>query len=452
MDAAYRAGRLRGHGLDYEEFTQGLACGGRAFTWKRRYLSLGGAEGGALVIRAPAGSYARLGGAGEFRYSSRTRAFRLDAPDLRLCVVRVLGTSPLELDCREFRTVLEGDSYSESSPEDELGRREADGGLCIDSCGWAGAVLIPAELDGKPVRRLSLGPDSLASGCRALIISEGIAEVSLDFANAKELTRLDFPGSARLVSSPTGIQQTNWFRRRPWGEPVYLGGWYCGTPGGGAGGEGVLKLREGTRGVAREADFHSWWRSISIPDSVEYIGGCAFASSCCLEELRLPRRCDMGKYAFIHAPRLNAKEKRGRIRAFPERGPITVCGRVYRDTSELCSGCEGWDVWGYPVRYFRLDDPNSPYSPERRSSWYIHLLSGERLELELPGWSSGGDRLGTRCLHLWYFAGPDGLAEVFNDPMLGIVLVTEGLSPGQIAEPLRSLLESDPPGAEPSPF
>lgn len=358
-----------------------------------------------------------------------------------------------------------------------LSWHEEGEGVCIDGCGWAESIEIPASVGGLPVLRVRLGPDSLTADCRRLSLAEGIAEAALDFGNARGLRELDFPASARLCASPIDIQLTAWFKSRS--GPVYLGGCYCGTPGGGAGGQGELVIAEGTLSVARGADFHCGWRRIVIPDSVQSIGACAFADAFCLEELRLPGgELSLGSHAFASCPRLQelslpegsgleasfprcprlrlrsgpgerlllregGAPLRGRLSAYPIPGPLAIFGREYPDERsfdlfEDPNGCLH-DRYGFLCRSFRLQSPAVPRLGEE-DLWYLGLPDGRCLPLRLGSFRRSGERERLEELRLWYICGPEGLSEVVRDPIRGVYLVSEGLGAGDLEPALLGLL------------
>ena len=194
---------------------------------------------------------------------------------------------------------------SPAAPGGEWLFHEIEGGICIDGyVGMSNTLAVPAAIGEKAVFRLYLDETSLTENCRALLIPEGIREVHLNLESAPGLQRLEFPATARLTASPRGIDRTEWFRFSK-KEPVYLGGYYCGTPGGGCGENGRLVIADGTVAIAYGADFHCFWKSITMPDSVKDIDQLSFGDARCLEQLHLPSGVErIGDFAFHFCPRL----------------------------------------------------------------------------------------------------------------------------------------------------
>lgn len=296
---------LRRHGLALEVFDRALLCEGRVFPWRRESVALS-AETGCGEFTIPAGCYVRVYGSceREMRYVGEDLEYTFDDSGLCIEVIRVLQTRPLQLECTEYVSVEADDEPVFRSLESDWTFSETEDGISLEGYhGDTETVLVPAFIGERPVKRLCLDTDSLTEDCRSLVISEGIREVSLDLSAARGLKRLDFPASARFISSPLGIDGTRWFCSRG-KEAVYLGGYYCGTPGGGCG-EHELVIKVGTVAIACGADFHCFWRRIIIPDSVKTIDRLAFADAKCLEDLRLPEGVEyIGDFAFQCCPRL----------------------------------------------------------------------------------------------------------------------------------------------------
>lgn len=414
---------LSHHRLCVEEFKHGILCNGIAFLWRRKHLFVyTGPRCWGHTVSVPAGSYTSTFGCSsrDPEYSEEPRQYVLDDPGMYLSVIRVLQTDPLQLECIEYVVLEEGDDPVPLSPEKELLCRTEDGGVCIDGCREdLETILIPAAIGGQPVVRLDLGKDALTGNCRALIISEGVQEVSLDLENARRLSRLEFPASARLISSPRGISGTNWFRRRN-NEPVYLGGYYCGTPGGGCGGKTELVIADGTVAVAEGADFHCYWHRIVMPDSVRTIGRCAFSDARCLEELRLPAAVqEVGDSAFQYCPRLKNsspppsishpprrwghQSALGPLCAYPAVGPIFAAGRSYPNIGAVTARQKAnglfCDRYGNTVQKITVENPNR---------------NGDRSEIEE--------------VFYWYLRGPEGLTEILFDEVCQVYFVRDGLS------------------------
>jgi hypothetical protein len=285
---------LEKHSLRIEALDGALLCGGAVYAWRHEYVDAGS------QILIPDGCYVMTGPC-KARLVSSSTEYRFATPGDRLDIIQVLDSG---LDCRRYICLGEGDAVAWRSLEDMLIWREENGEVCVTGCQPGAVIAIPREIGGLPVTRAELGPDTLTELCRELIISDGVRELRLDFSAAPGLERLDFPVSARLLSSPLAHERTNWFRRQR--RPVYLGGWYLGTPGGTASlGSDELVIRPGTVAIADGADFKCPWRSITLPDSLRHIGRLAFADARALESLLLPDGpLTVGEYAFEQRPKL----------------------------------------------------------------------------------------------------------------------------------------------------
>ena len=281
-------------GLRVEALGGALLCGGSVYAWRHEYVRP------LEELQLPAGCFV-MDGPCAARSATSGTAYRFAAPGDRLDVIHASDSG---LDCRRYICLGEGDAVAWRSLEDLLVWREENGEICVTGCRPGEVIAIPREIGGLPVTRAELGPDTLTEISRELIISEGVRELRLDFSAAPGLERLDFPASARLMASPQAHERTNWFRRQS--RPVYLGGWYLGTPGGIAAlGSDELVIRPGTVAIADGADFKCPWRGITLPDSLRHIGRLAFADARALESLRLPDGpLTAGEYAFEQHPKL----------------------------------------------------------------------------------------------------------------------------------------------------
>lgn len=289
---------LSRHSLRCEGLEGAVFCRGTVYPWRHEYMRV---IPGGRKQPLPEGCYVMTGPC-EAQPLTSAAEYNFLIPGDRLDIIHVTDSG---LDCRRFICLGEEDAVAWRSLEDGLTWREEPGGVCVTGCRPGAAAAIPGTVSGMAVVRVELGPDTLTEVCRELIISEGVAEVKLDLTCAPGLERLEFPSSARLISSPLGHERTNWFRRQRL-EPVYLGGWYLGTPGGvKALGTDELEIRPGTAAIADGADFKCPWRRLTIPDSVRHIGRLAFADASRLEYLRLPDALrSVGDYAFEQHPLL----------------------------------------------------------------------------------------------------------------------------------------------------
>jgi len=265
-------------------------------------------------------------------------------------------------------------------------------------------LLIPCEFKGSPVKRVDFREQDMEK-VETLIISEGIEELALDLSDAYALKRLYIPKSAKLISPLDGISITPWFRSRK-SEPLIIAGCYCGTPGGGSGGQRSLELPEGVESVAADADYHCYWHSIKTPSSLRSIGRLAFATCHCLENLNLGeglQKLEMGAFCelkrlkslylpdslktieqmcFEHLPliqevsiphrrfvpffpiqKLILRDEKGEellrdsppmlipltdiVSAYPSGAPFTAAGKSYEGLSQLSSHRLDWDEFSY---------------------------------------------------------------------------------------------------------
>ena len=291
---------LRQHGLICEALRKAVLCKGTVYPWKYEYVRVfTGPRSWGHEVCLPAGSY--LMERGEAVYLEKDLICNLDDPG---DIIDSIAVTEAGLECVRRIAAEEGDTIVWRSLEDELRWREVPGGVCVVGCYAAETVAIPSRVGGRDVVRVELGADSLTEICRELVISEGIAEADIDLSAAPGLARLEIPSSSRLDAAPLGYELTNWYRRQKTG-PVYLCGWYLGTPGGiDALGSDELAIEPGTVAVARGADFRCPWKSITVPDSVKSIGRVAFAAAPELERLVLPPDIEIGEYAFEYSPKL----------------------------------------------------------------------------------------------------------------------------------------------------
>lgn len=298
--------RLSRHGYTVEEFEHALYCGGVISPWREQIRSAHtGSRCGGHTISVPGNSYVRTSG-GEPEFWEQPREMVLDTPGDWLECIQVLRNDPPELQCTRYyvRDAAEGLPDTDHVPLwDRLQYHEEPGGIVIDGCAdEMEALLIPAHLEDRPVLRVEL--DNWPEGCETVILSVGIRQLNIRRGDWSGLYRLELPDSLERMSPPDQIFYSPWLHSLPQ-EPVYLGNYYCGTPGGGTGGVTELILREGTVGVAACADSHCFWHRIRFPDTVTEIREDAFSIAPCLEELELPAHLRyLGDSAFQNCDRL----------------------------------------------------------------------------------------------------------------------------------------------------
>ena len=284
-----------------EDFGDAFVCEGRVFfreTAEHSINTLPGQCWGEL-IELPAGCF--LDG----ERLKRATSVCIDDVGQSYVVTEIVSADPLSIkSVHHIGVDAFGEETKHSPLVAELGFELRYDKLCINGIVTpAPNLLIPAEINGLPVGKVDLS-DADLSDVETLIISEGLGGVSIDFSTAKKLSRLVLPKDLQLNRPLDYISQTPWFKaQRP--ESIYFADCYCGTPGGGSGGNRCLIIPEGISHVAAGADFHSYWHSISLPESLCLIGRLAFATNHCLEELSLGEglhRIDEG--AFFQAERL----------------------------------------------------------------------------------------------------------------------------------------------------
>lgn len=363
--------------------------------------------------------------------------------------------------------------------EQEWSFYPVDGGLCIN--GYSGdpeVLTVPPAIGGLPVLRLCLDCAALTGDCRTLVIPEGIEEVSLDLSAARGLKRLVFPSSAHLIASPIGLDKTPWFRSHG-PKAVYLGGYYCGTPGGGCGTGTELVIRPGTAAVAYGADFHCFWRSIVMPDSVKTIGQLAFGDARCLEKLRLPAFVErIGDFAFQFCPRLGelwlpdsichatapfmlctGLREVSMAEGCPIKTKFSFCSRlVYRSGGKCRVETRGiiptpilGQLYACPARGPILaagrsyPDMGSVTALRRENGLCTDCFGNSVQEItEEPPCDSGS---GEAAVRRWYMHGPNGLTEISYDALCRVYMVWDGIPENALPPELRARLSGTPLGS-----
>lgn len=388
-------------------------------------------------------------------------------------VLTVLSEEPLLIECIRYTLTSPNDIMTDYDFRENLLSHRCKEGCIID--GYVGdedEILIPATLYGEPVVRVNLDDLSLNETHTALIISEGVKEISVSFGDCRYLNHLVIPESARFITPPESIQYTEWYRKQP-DAPIYLGGYYCGTPGGGSG-KDTLTIPDGVIGIAPSVDFNAYWHRIEIPDSVLFIGEYAFARCPCLEEVKLPVSMHhLGEGAFQSCPRLayiripdglqapvesfqlcdslwevsmpeacweehdcyfsncprillrgdgndrvilkdlRLASVRGSASAFPDDRAFSAGGRIYRDISYLTRQLlievkEYRDSYGNRVRHIREKDPQ------------LRAANG-----------------GVYWREFWFTAGPKGVTQITHEDFTDVRLVWDGIPLSEIPKHLK---------------
>jgi len=285
-----------------EDFGDAFVCEGRVFFRETVEHSINTLPGQCWgdYIDLPKGCF--LDG----EWLKRPTSLCIDDVGLSYIVTEIISTEPLSI--KSVRHLGVDTSEEKSKPRcstvaELIVERKYDKLRVSGIATAARNLLIPAEINGMAVGKVDLSNADLDM-VETLIVSEGLDEVSIDFSTANRLSRLVLPKDIRLTRPLDYISETPWFNAQP-PKSLYIGDCYCGTPGGGSGSLRCLIIPEGIAYVAAGADFHSYWHSIKIPDSVCRIGRLAFATNHCLEELSLGEglsRIDEG--AFYQAERL----------------------------------------------------------------------------------------------------------------------------------------------------
>ena len=223
----------------------------------------------------------------QFEFTRRPKILSLNHDNPVTEVLTVADTSPIRFICTRYILTHTNDITEDYDFRDDfLSRPSPEGRIITGYLGEGEEILIPESLYGDPVVRVELDDLSLTPEITTLIISSGVKEMSLSFRDAYSVQRIELPENGLFTAPPDDLRYTSWYRRQPC-APILLGGYYCGTPGGGAGSE-ILMLPEGTVGVIPGADFNAYWHKIILPDTLHYIGDYAFSNCPCLTELQLP--------------------------------------------------------------------------------------------------------------------------------------------------------------------
>lgn len=313
------------NGPELEDFGEALLCGGRVCLCETIEYGINEDPGqcwGDYVL-AHAGSYVRTGGREETPQLLESDCiYSIDAVGAELDIITYDSESGsctdyhrhagIPWECEEMYYHENGFYIDQSKPRftqiSDFVWHEENGVIIIDhTWGLSKTILVPENIDGKPVEEVKLR-DSDLSRCRELIVSKGVKRFGASFRNADRLRRLELPEDIELTKEPEMLSSTPWFKKLP-RQPVYLGGWYIGTPGGGSGGKTELILRPGTVGVAAGADYSCFFSYVELPDSVIEVGDYAFSYSPCLDSVKLSDNLKrLGRCAFHRCGRLRTLE------------------------------------------------------------------------------------------------------------------------------------------------
>lgn len=458
-----------------EDFGDAIVCHGRVFLRDTVEHSINTSPGQCWgeYIEAPAGSFV------DGEQLSRSMQLCIDDVGQSSVITEIVSTDPLCIrtvrhvgvpaySCHEENEIYRGSVTRLHT------RRNYDKLIVCSFSENASTLLIPAELEGLPVRAVELLDRNLKN-VETLIISEGIEELSIDFYGAHKLSRLVIPDGIVLKRALDNISDTLWFRSQP-PEPIYISDCYCGTPGGGSGGVRSLIIPEGISYVSAGADFHSYWHSIKTPSSLCRIGAMAFATNHCLEELNFSeglRRID--SEAFYSAERLKS--------LYLPDSLVTLGDNCFRDAwslQEVSVGKEkfakGFKVHSLTIRspggdnHLSLSPPIVVPIADRISAYpkgkrfFLAGKSYNSLEelttysvRESPGvfldihgrkiWSIGvydrcspTDDGGYECIRRWFYKENGCVTQIEQVKADGTVLVREGIGPIDVPYVMRSLV------------
>lgn len=428
--------------LTAEDLGPALFCEGSVFLWKEHHIPFfSDSRCWGYDVSIPEGSFYRSGFRSDepFSLQSWEAVCTLASDGACVEIIRIVSEAPLLLECVRYLGVDAADDSPcpPSFEEFYVYHTEGDGVVVTDYNGPDDTILIPARLNGRPVLRAELEDWLLPQGCTAFIVSKEVEAVDVRFDDVWDLTRLELPDSVRLLSPPDHIASTRWFLRQPAGQPVYLGGYYCGTPDPNGQFTGELILREGTVGVASCADFRCYRTSITFPDSLTRIGTCAFMYCPCLETVSGGKNLDqVGDCVFWHSEHLTLEERLrplfpgvpsplpGRCRAYPAGGPLHAAGRSFSHISAVQAKAAGGersrDCYGQPTLSLRRCDPQ--------------ILTGH----------------GTPFIEqFWYLHGPMGLTQITTDSSGRVLLVWDGIPltaiPGEFRDRVSGLFFTSGP-------
>ena len=462
-----------------EDFGHAVFCGGIVYPWRETVLSFyTDSRAWGYDIPVSAGAWVRTSWEEEagFLLQKTDCTYTMSEPNSRIDVIYADETG---LDCIRYRGRDAAEPEEEHyAPEDDFLCHLEGNAMVIDGyVGDPAQILIPAVLSGHPVCRVLLGDGFLPDMCETLLVSEGVRELDVRFDDNYRLRRLEVPDSVKLLSPPDKLAFTRWFRDQP-RQPVYLCGWYCGTPGGGAGRNTELVIRDGTLGIAGVADFRCYWGRVHIPDSVTCIGDCAFAFAPCLEEVRLPENLSyLGAGAFQSCDRLQHLRLPDGLTAPVDAFGLCQCLRevsmpaaCWTDAPSYFPACPTILLrdGGTERRVTRNTAPHPvtgtlcAYSQEGPLVAAGRIYSGMSKVVfkKMPGDGNYRDCFGNRVLHVrqqdkqlytmdggpyweqrWYLMGPRGLTEILLDDLEHNYMVYDGIPLSEVPKRFRRRVE-----------
>lgn len=205
----------------------------------------------------------------------------------------------------------------------------------------------------------------------SLEIREGTYAINTRALNSCDLEEIIFPNSIAYIGSQA-FEGTDWLRNLPDG-PVYIGKTFFVYNGSMALEEIDFTIKEGTVGISYAA-FNGQDRmmSVRIPSSIEFIGASAFGNCTNLSEVIFDEESKVeyiGGYAFSDCDSLKNIKLPDSVRFIGE------CAFSYTGLSELHIP-ENTDtvskkaVWGSDVREFTVDEDNPFFSVDEYGVLY----------------------------------------------------------------------------------
>ena len=200
----------------------------------------------------------------------------------------------------------------------------------FSSCGLT-SVTIPGSVT-------SIGYSSFSGCCdlTSVTIKSGVTNIgSGAFERCTSLTDVTIPDSVASIGG-SAFANTAWYDNQPDGL-VYIGKLAYRYKGEMPWGEAEIDLRDGTTAICPCTFSSCGLRSITIPDSVTYIGDCAFDNCWELESITIPDSVtSIGISAFAACPKL------AEITVAPNNPVYYSKGNciIERETGTLVFGCK----------------------------------------------------------------------------------------------------------------
>lgn len=186
--------------------------------------------------------------------------------------------------------------YEEVPDVSKLYYTYEDGGIIITGANrFCERIHVPAEINGTPVKKISLRPHFHSRFLREIVVEEGVETLQMSF-NQSYLDVIDIPETVQLEGAPDEIYYSLWYERQPDG-PVYFRDWFCGIKGTFT--EDTLTIKEGTKGIICFVPLSGNIKKIVLPKSLRKIGRQEFWGCEKLEEIVAPEIEDeIKRYSF----------------------------------------------------------------------------------------------------------------------------------------------------------